>query len=1072
MARQVLQGRSSSNPFRVLILLSLVFGSVPAQASYFGINTLDQSGEDWHIYQTEHLKIHLYGSMRSKFEVICDAAERSYQRAAQVLDHDPSNTIPVFIYPSPALFQETNIIQGPLGEGVGGFTEAFKNRVAVPYTGSMDALEKVLSHELSHAIQFSMLYGDGLRSFKLVRSVFVPYWVSEGLAEYVSQDWDPVGKMVLRDAVLNDLLVSMGGLSSFAYLGPRTYLAYKQSQSIMEFIVKEQGEKALSNFMKKFIRQWTANQIVRGIFAENSENPLTGESELQTMGEKDLYKAWQREQKDLNWKLAVDRSHPSDYGPRVGPQTRAGHRLSGLAGFVTESGQPWLAYLSNKKGYTDIFVEPLGKGKARSILGHRFDSIRGGGGALALSPEGDRIAVCPKIRGKYQLMEIIDTRPGGERPFRKTELKKHILDLEEVKTPAYLPDGRLVLAGQKDLSWSLYIFDPETASLEAITSEREMVHSPLLLPDGKAIIYSVEEGVTKSINKVHLASGEEEVVFVHPTLVGGATLSPSGNKIAFSAAIDEVPDLYIMDLESHELVRATHLRVGALMPTFVVTGSGLGLAYVTYNKLAPSIYINTKLSDSVSFEIPGLPKPLALLQAEKQSKPDQRSDLVQPPSKILARPGNRSVILSWESPLDNQHSGYKIYRSTDAETWQKIHETQTSNETAYLDKDLQNGTRYAYGIAATKKEHEGALSETVWTTPRLQIESKRYKSRLSPDLMIVLAGFDSHAGIVGAGLVTLSDMLGDNRISITGDAIPEYRKGGMITYSSLGARLDWGISIFAMENQFLILDLSQGGIVDQFREKQVGATLFARYPLDRWHRIEASLDFRNLSGEILEQRGLFSRDLVDDLLLTGNVRSLSLGWVREKTIGGGFNPIGGSRAYIDFVGAQPIAGGNVSYFNSVSNIQWFRALPFFRPAWVVAIRSLLAGSSGTDRVKYYLGGDGTLRGYRFGDVRGSLASAWTAEIRAPLLDPIRIALWPLQFIVIQEVKTAIFVDAVWAANDFGQFGWKRHSLGAGGGLRFLLFLFGRYPVLLRLDLARRTDVKSKGILHISLGNSF
>jgi len=925
---------------------------------------------------------------------------------------------------------------------------------------------------LSHAIQFSLLYGDGLRSFKLVRSVFVPYWVSEGLAEYVSQDWDPLGRMVLRDAVLNDFVVSMGGLSSFAYLGPRTYLAYKQSQSIMDFIAKERGEKALSSFMKKFIRQWTANQIVRGIFAENADNPLSGESELQTIGEKELYQKWLREQKDRVWKLAVGLSEPSDYGPGIGPAMRAGQRISGPTGFTAGAGGSWLAYLSDRKGYTDIYVEALSGGKARPLLGHRFDGIRGGSSALGINQEGDRIAFCPKIRGHYILMEIIDKKPGQGRPFRKITLKKHSLDFDEVRTPAYMPDGRLIFSGLKGMVWKLYFYDPISTDLEPLTSGKALVHSPLPLGDQSSIIYYSEDAIQKRLVRMNLGDRKETTIISHQGLLGGATLSPSGDQIAFSAALDEVPDIYLINLRDGSLLRATNLKIGALMPAFVKTGAGQGLAYVTFNRLAPALYVHTKLSESTAWDLPSVPSAHASVPVQPALGPRDATDLSPLPGQPSARPGNRTVLLSWEEPPDQAAQKYRIYRSTDAKTWRPVHETKHNRELSYLDQGLENGLRYAYALAVMGDEKEGPLSDPVWTTPRLQIAAKPYKSRLSPDLMIVLAGFDSHAGIVGAGLITLSDMLGENRISITGDAIPEYRKGAMITYSSLGAKIDWGVSVFAMENQFLVLDFSRGGIVDQFREKQVGATLFGRYPLDRWHRIVASVDFRNLSGELLEQRNLFSRELVDDLLVTGNIRSLSVGWVREKTIGGSFDPMGGSRAYVDLVGAEAIAGGNVRYFNAISNIQWFRALPFLRPPWVFAVRSIVAGSLGPDRVKYFLGGDGTLRGYRFGDVRGSLASLWTAEIRAPLLDPIRIALWPLQFLVIQEVKAAVFVDAVWAGDQIGHFGWKRHEMGAGGGLRFLLFLFGRYPFLLRLDMARRTDQRAKSILHLSFGNSF
>ena len=86
---------------------------------------MDRGGEDWRVYQTEHLRVHLYGEIRSQAEKICEMGERGYARAAKALDFDAAEPVPFFVYPSGSAFAETNIINGPLGEGLGGFTEAF-----------------------------------------------------------------------------------------------------------------------------------------------------------------------------------------------------------------------------------------------------------------------------------------------------------------------------------------------------------------------------------------------------------------------------------------------------------------------------------------------------------------------------------------------------------------------------------------------------------------------------------------------------------------------------------------------------------------------------------------------------------------------------------------------------------------------------------------------------------------------------------------------------------------------------------------------------------------------------------
>jgi hypothetical protein len=49
-------------------------------------------------------------------------------------------------------------------EGVGGFTEVFKNRMVIPFTGSYEDFRHVLHHELTHAVMFNLLYGNDISS--------------------------------------------------------------------------------------------------------------------------------------------------------------------------------------------------------------------------------------------------------------------------------------------------------------------------------------------------------------------------------------------------------------------------------------------------------------------------------------------------------------------------------------------------------------------------------------------------------------------------------------------------------------------------------------------------------------------------------------------------------------------------------------------------------------------------------------------------------------------------------------------------------------------------------------------
>jgi hypothetical protein len=54
------------------------------------------------------------------------------------------------------IFRETNAIEGELGEGTGGVTEAAKRRIVLPFAGPIESTDHVLGHELVHAFQYDI----------------------------------------------------------------------------------------------------------------------------------------------------------------------------------------------------------------------------------------------------------------------------------------------------------------------------------------------------------------------------------------------------------------------------------------------------------------------------------------------------------------------------------------------------------------------------------------------------------------------------------------------------------------------------------------------------------------------------------------------------------------------------------------------------------------------------------------------------------------------------------------------------------------------------------------------------
>jgi hypothetical protein len=172
-------------------LCAVLCGAPPAAAQYFGQNKVQYRTFDFQVLKTEHFDIHYYPEEEAAARDVARMAERWYARLARVLDHQLSSRQPLILYASHPHFEQTNVIEGQLGEGTGGVTESLKRRIVMPVGGGPAETDHVLGHELVHAFQYDIL-GANLN---------LPLWFIEGMAEYLSiGSYDPHTAVWLRDA--------------------------------------------------------------------------------------------------------------------------------------------------------------------------------------------------------------------------------------------------------------------------------------------------------------------------------------------------------------------------------------------------------------------------------------------------------------------------------------------------------------------------------------------------------------------------------------------------------------------------------------------------------------------------------------------------------------------------------------------------------------------------------------------------------------------------------------------------------------------------------------------------------
>src|SRR2546427_13188731 len=231
------------------LVAALILGLGPltpsASAQYFGRNKVQYKTFDFKVLKMPHFDVYYYDSEREAAEQASRMAERWYARLSRIMNHELGGRQPLILYASHPDFEQTNAIQGELGEGTGGVTEVLKRRIVLPLGGSLSETDHVIGHELVHAFQYDIT-GQGLGvNFRLPGAARLPLWFIEGMAEYLSiGPVDPNTAMWLRDAAEHHKLPSMRQLYD-----PR-YFPYRYGQAFWAFLAGRYGESIVGDVLR------------------------------------------------------------------------------------------------------------------------------------------------------------------------------------------------------------------------------------------------------------------------------------------------------------------------------------------------------------------------------------------------------------------------------------------------------------------------------------------------------------------------------------------------------------------------------------------------------------------------------------------------------------------------------------------------------------------------------------------------------------------------------------------------------------------------------------------------------
>ena len=195
----------------------------------------------WRVKTGKVVRLHYIDASDAFASQMLAWGEAGIQKAATFFGIDETTPIDFFVYPSEAVFQKGLSQAGT----VGGVTlSSFRTCFAAVAPGDSVYGRSVIPHELTH-VAFADASDNPYHN--------PPRWFNEGLAVYISDGFDATDRQLVKQAAKNGTIRSLLAYTDYFPLdASRIYLAYAESVSAIDFMIRKYGQPAVAKVVRAY----------------------------------------------------------------------------------------------------------------------------------------------------------------------------------------------------------------------------------------------------------------------------------------------------------------------------------------------------------------------------------------------------------------------------------------------------------------------------------------------------------------------------------------------------------------------------------------------------------------------------------------------------------------------------------------------------------------------------------------------------------------------------------------------------------------------------------------------------
>ncbi|PYP69037.1 MAG: peptidase S9 [Gemmatimonadetes bacterium] len=550
----------------LLVALLAIVASLPSRASaqYFGRNKVQYEKFNWKILRSDHFDNFFYPPESLIVHDYARMAERWYTRHSDTFRHAFDRKSLIF-YADHADFEQTNVVNEDLAEGIEGVTEGLRTRVIMPFNGIYADNDHVLGHELVHVFQYNI--AEGAPGGGLARLNALPGWLIEGMAEYFSLGRnDPLTAMWMRDAVMRNKFPTVKQLTT----DPR-FFPYRYGQALWAYVGGKWGDRAIIDVYRAALRVGWDAALVRVLGINNDS----------------LSKEWAAANRAMYLPQIAGRVKPDSEGKTIIALGKKMSEQQNVSPSVSPDGN-YLAFVTQRNLFTtDVYIADAHTGRLIKKLGGpesdpHFDAISFINSSGGWSPDASKFAFIVYASGNNEIA-ILNTRNSS------VERRIKLPGIGALSHVSWSPDGRtLAISGQHGGIGDLFLLDLQTEQIRQLTNDRNAEIQPAWSPDGRTIAFATDRGPETDFNTmvfsplqiatIDVASGAIRVYspFPHAKHNINPQWTPDGRELYFVSDPDGIPNIFRLNLGTNDVRRVTNVATGvsgitSISPTLTVS---------------------------------------------------------------------------------------------------------------------------------------------------------------------------------------------------------------------------------------------------------------------------------------------------------------------------------------------------------------------------------------------------------------------------------------------------------------------------------------------------------------------